>query len=364
MESNNNKTNSETTRKLQTIVNSIEPVSETLKPDAVSKIDNKTKPLGSLGKLEEIAVQLSVVQGDLNPRVDKKSLFVFAGDHGITEEGVSAYPAEVTPQMVENFLNGGAAINVLCRQFNIDIFIVDMGVNADFKDHPKLLNKKVRKGTRNFALEEAMTAEEAEQAIVNGMEVFLDKYSAGGIDILGVGEMGIGNTTSASAIISAVTNISPVEATGRGTGLDDKGMERKAETIEKVLNFQKPDPKDGLDLLRKVGGYELAGIAGAVLAAASKGTVVVLDGVISTAAGLIAFLINPDIKGYLISGHKSVEAAQKAALEFMGLDPVIDFQMRLGEGTGAAITMNITDTASRIMREMASFEDAGVSQKE
>ena len=347
-----------------TILQAIKPVSDHLRPEALHKIDNKTKPLGALGKLEDMAVQASLIQKNLNPRLDRKAIFVFAGDHGITEEGVSAFPSEVTGQMVANFLQGGAAINVLCRHYGTDLYVVDMGVNADFPDHPKLFQKKIRKGTRNFALEEAMTAGEAKEAVTRGMEVFLHENAKSRIDIVGLGEMGIGNTTSASAIISAVTGISPSEATGRGTGLDDKGMERKAEIIYNALQYHKPDPRDGMDILRKIGGYEIAGIAGAVLAAASEGAIVVLDGVISTAAGLVAYMLNPDIKGYLVSGHRSVEVGQQAALAHMGIEPVIDFQMRLGEGTGAAITMNIVDAACRIMREMASFDDAGVTNKE
>jgi nicotinate-nucleotide--dimethylbenzimidazole phosphoribosyltransferase len=346
------------------VLKAIHPLSDAIRAESVSKMDNKTKPLGSLGSLEALALRTCLVQNTLNPRVDNKSIMVFAGDHGVVEEGVSAYPASVTGEMVRNFLNGGAAINVLCRQFGIDMSIVDMGVNADFAPHPKLFDKKVRKGTRNFALEEAMTDREAIEAVENGMAVFLSKYASKKIDMVGLGEMGIGNTTSASAIICALTGITPIQATGRGTGLDDKGMERKARIIERVLNFHKPNSRDGFDILRKIGGYEIAGIAGAVLAAVSKGTVVVLDGVISTAAGLVAYTLKPEIGGYLISGHKSVEVAQRAALSHMGLEPVIDFGMRLGEGTGAAITMNVVDTACRIMREMASFEEAGVSHKD
>ncbi len=346
------------------LLESIKPISNDLRPEALHKIDNKTKPLGALGKLEDLAVQASLVQKNLNPRLDRKVIFVFAGDHGITVEGVSAFPSEVTGQMVENFLRGGAAINVLCRHYSTDLYVVDMGVNADFQNHPKLFRKKIRKGTRNFAVEEAMTAEEAKGAVTRGIEVFLHENEKSRIDIVGLGEMGIGNTTSASAIISAITGISPGEATGRGTGLDDKGMERKAEIIGNALAYHKPDPQDGMDILRKIGGYEIAGIAGAILAAASEGAIVVLDGVISTAAGLVAYILNPDIKGYLVSGHRSVEVGQQAALSHMGMEPVIDFQMRLGEGTGAAVTMDIVDAACRIMREMASFDDAGVTNKD
>ena len=337
------------------------PVGDELRAEARFKIDDKSKPLGALGKLEDLAVQLSVVRQTLNPRLDRKALFVFAGDHGIAEAGVSAYPAEVTGQMVRNFLNGGAAINVLAGHHGIDLLVVDMGVNADFEDHPLLIRKKIRKGTRNFALQAAMTVAEALQAVRAGMEVFLDEHARRPIDILGVGEMGIANSSSASAIISTVTGITPRAATGRGTGVDDKGLDHKAETIEKALAFLQPQPRSGLDILCKVGGFEIAGIAGAVLAAASQRTAVVLDGLISTAADLIAYLICPAVGGYLISGHKSVEIGQKAALAHMGLEPLIDFDMRLGEGTGAALAIDVAAAACRIMTEMASFEEAKVS---
>ncbi|OQX61754.1 MAG: hypothetical protein B5M55_08590 [Desulfococcus sp. 4484_242] len=279
------------------IIEDITPVPEGLLPMAQTKIDNKTKPLGSLGKLEDIALRLCLIQQDLEPRIERKSLFVFAADHGITEEGVSAYPVETI------------------------------------------------------------------QAIQNGMEIFLGQYGQKPIDIIGLGDMGIGNTTCSSAIISAVTGISPAQAAGRGTGIDDKALEHKAEVIQKALAFHRPNPRDGIEILRKVGGYEIAGMAGAVLAAASKKTAVVLDGVISTAGGLIAYLINPDIRGYLFSGHKSVEPAHKIALTFMELEPVLDLNMRLGEGTGAALTIDLIEAAARIMREMASFDEAGVSKR-
>jgi nicotinate-nucleotide--dimethylbenzimidazole phosphoribosyltransferase len=345
------------------VTEGIQPVAQHLRPAIQQKIDTKTKPLGALGKLEALALQLSLIQNRLNPRTDGKFLFVFAADHGIAQEGVSAYPAEVTGQMVKNFLQGGAAINVICRQYHIDIRVVDMGVGVHFEDHPGLQKRKIRMGTRNFAVEAAMTTAEAMRAVESGMDAFLSEHARRDIDIVGLGEMGIGNTTAASAIISAVTGISPAEATGRGTGIDDKGMERKAEIIDRALRFHAPDPRNGFDILEKIGGYEIAGIVGAILAAASKKAAIVLDGVISTAAGLIAYLINPDIRGYLISGHKSTESAQTAALGYLKIEPVIDFQMRLGEGTGAALTISVAETAARIMREMASFEDAGVSSK-
>lgn len=342
---------------------SVSPVSRDLLPAARHKMDNKTKPLGALGRMESLAIQMCLIQKTLFPKIGGKALFVFAADHGITEEGVSAYPAEVTGQMVKNFLDGGAAINVLCRHHGIRMRIVDMGVNGDIDPHPDLIDRKIRRGTRNFALEPAMTHAEATRALEAGMACFLDAHAADPLHIVGLGEMGIGNTTAASAIIAAATGISAKAATGRGTGVDDAGIRHKIEVIEKVLDFQRPDPQDGLDLLCKVGGFEIAGIAGAALAAASKGVAVVLDGVISTAAGLIAHRICPAISDYLISGHRSVEKAQAAALEQIGLTPVLDLEMRLGEGTGAAMTIDIVTAACRIMNEMASFENAGVSTR-
>ena len=339
------------------------PVSMDLLPAARHKMDNKTKPLGALGRLEELAIQMCLIQQTLSPRIEHKALFVFAADHGIAEEGVSAYPSAVTGQMVRNFLDGGAAINVLCRHHGIDMRIVDIGVNADLERHPDLIDRKIRRGTRNFALEAAMTRSEAIRALEAGMQCVFDAHSRQPLHILGLGEMGIGNTTSASAIISAATGVSPQQATGRGTGIDDAGMRHKVKVIHRVLDFHRPDPKDGLDILCKVGGFEIAGIAGAALAAASKGVAVVLDGVISTAAGLIAHLIRPEIGGYLISGHRSVEGAQQPALDHMGLAPVIDLDMRLGEGTGSALTIDMVDAACRIMNEMASFDEAGVSRE-
>ncbi|OEU49302.1 MAG: nicotinate-nucleotide--dimethylbenzimidazole phosphoribosyltransferase [Desulfobulbaceae bacterium S5133MH15] len=348
---------------LSTIVANIKPLKESIRDQAQKKVDLKTKPLGALGRIEKLAVQLSTIKNSLNPKVECKRLFVFAGDHGVVEEGVSAFPSKVTVQMVENFLAGGAAINTFCRQYNIELSVIDMGVNGDFDDHPLLISKKVGRGTRNFAAQKAMTLAEAALAIENGARVFLEKNKKMRCDLVGMGEMGIGNSSSATAVICGATGLSALQVAGRGTGVDDKGLERKTEVITKALALHQPEKDNGFDLLSKVGGYELGGICGAVLAAASEGCCVVLDGLISTAAGLLAYLICPDVKDYLIAGHKSVEIGQQAALEIMGIEPVIDLDMRLGEGTGAAITMNLVDLACRMMREMASFEDAGVDSK-
>ncbi|NOX32806.1 MAG: nicotinate-nucleotide--dimethylbenzimidazole phosphoribosyltransferase [Deltaproteobacteria bacterium] len=345
------------------VIETITPLSDNKLAAATSKIDDKTKPLGALGRIEDLAIRMSLIQNDLNPRILQKNLFVFAGDHGITEEGVSAYPAEVTAQMVDNFLNGGAAINVLCRHHDIEMKIVDMGVNYNFLPHPDLVMKKVARGTRNFAIENAMTEQQVITALENGMSTFLTTYDRHPVDIVGMGEMGIGNTSSASAIISVITGIPPGMAIGRGTGVDDKGLLHKTKVIERALQFHSPDPGNGFEILQKIGGFEIAGIAGAVLAAASKKTAVVLDGVISTAAGLVAYIINPSIQGYLISGHKSVEQAQKAALSHMNLVPLIDFDMRLGEGTGAALAIDMADAACKIMCQMASFDEAKIARK-
>ncbi len=337
--------------------------SKALEAEVSHKIDFKTKPLGSLGMMEEIAMKMAMIQGNLNPKISGKAMFVFAGDHGIASEGVSAYPAEVTHQMVLNFLNGGAAINVLCRHNQINIHVIDMGVNFDFEPSDMLIDKKIRKGTRNFIKEDSMTREEAIKAVENGMDVFFEQSKKFKPDIIGVGEMGIGNTTSATAVISAATGRSPEEITGRGTGIDNATLNNKIEIIKKALLLRNPDKTDGLDILQKVGGYEIAGIAGAVLAAASAKVPVVLDGLISTAGGLIAFLIKTEVAGYLFAGHKSAERGHKTALDMMDLKPIIDLNMRLGEGTGAALAINIIDASCKIMCEMASFDEAKVSGK-
>lgn len=341
----------------------IKKLSNEVRSSAQHKIDMKTKPIGSLGVIEDLAIQMSLIQNNLNPTINKKVLFVFAADHGIAMEGVSAFPQEVTKQMVGNFLNKGAAINVLCKHNNIDISIVDIGVNGDLPAHPDLVIKKICNSTGNFAKEKAMSIKDAERAIDTGASIFREKNKNGKIDILGLGEMGIANTTSATAIISVVTGTPPKQCTGRGTGVDNQGLEHKIKVITDALTMHKPDPENALDILCKVGGFEIAGLAGAALEAASQGCAIVLDGLISTAAGLIAYLINPKIAKYFISGHKSVEIGHIAALNFMEISPILDLNFRLGEGTGAALTIDIVDAACKIMCEMASFEEAGVSEK-
>ncbi len=342
------------------LIAQIQPVAESFKSQAQKKVDLKTKPLGALGRIEQLAVQLSAVRQSLNPTIECKRMFVFAGDHGVVEEGISAFPAKVTIQMVENFLAGGAAINAFCHHYGIELAVVDMGVNGELDDHPMLIKQKIAPGTGNFSVRRAMSLAEAIRAIENGARAFLEKDERQRCDLVGMGEMGIGNSSSATAIICGASGLCAAKVVGRGTGVDDRGLARKREVIEKALALHQPLKNDALELLSMLGGFELGGICGAILAAASKGCVVVLDGLISTAAGLLAYLLCPEVKDYLIAGHKSVEVGQQAALDLIGLEPVVDLDMRLGEGTGAAITMNLVELSCCMMREMASFAEAGV----
>lgn len=345
---------------LSRLIDTISPVSPEVRLRAQTKVDHKTKPLGALGRIEQLAVRLCAIQDSLDPRVTDKRLFVFAGDHGVVEEGVSAFPAQVTVQMVENFLSGGAAINVFCRQYSIELWVVDSGVAAHFADHPQLLRRKVGPGTANFALGPAMSRAQALQAIEEGARAFIEQQQRRPCSLVGMGEMGIGNSSSATAVICAASGLDAANVAGRGTGVDDCGLARKIEVINRALALHRLDKSDAVEILAKVGGYELGGICGAVIAAAADRCCVVLDGIISTAAGLLAYLICPQIADYLVAGHRSVERGQAEALRLMGLEPVLDLDLRLGEGTGAAITMNLVDLACTMMREMASFEEAGV----
>ncbi len=342
----------------------IPEIQQKLFAEAQQKIDSKTKPLGALGTLEYLAVKMSAVQNKLNPETRRKCMFVFAADHGIAEEGVSAFPQKVTRQMVQNFLDQGAAINVLSKHAGIDLYIVDMGIKGKPLIHPLLINKSIAGGTKNFALQDAMTIKEAELAVKAGMDVFIAEYEKQAVNIVGLGEMGIANTTSATAIISTITGKSVIDCTGRGTGIDDQGLSHKIKVIERALKFHNCNPNNALEVLSKVGGFEIAALVGVAIAAASKRCAVVVDGLISTAAGLIAYMINPAVANYMIAGHKSVEKGHGFALRHIGIEPVLDLNLRLGEGTGAALTINLIEAACKIMCEMASFDEAGVSKKE
>ncbi|RLG34447.1 nicotinate-nucleotide--dimethylbenzimidazole phosphoribosyltransferase, partial [Methanosarcinales archaeon] len=297
------------------------------------------------------------------PPFNNKVVITMAGDHGVTEDGVSAYPKDVTPQMIYNFIAGGAGINVLARHVGARVVIVDMGVAAEFEPNPALVVKKIGFGTKNMAKEPAMTIDEAIKSIKAGIEVFESEY-AKGVDIVALGDMGIGNTTPSSAITAVITGRPPEEVTGRGTGVDDEGLLNKIRLIKQAISLNNPDPSDPIDVLSKVGGFEIGGIAGAMLAAASHRVPVVVDGFISGTGALIAAELAPQSRDYMIAGHSSVEKGHRAIIEHLNLRPVLDLDLRLGEGTGAALSMGIVEAACKILCEMATFEEAGVSNRE
>ena len=329
---------------------------------AQKHLDNLTKPPGSLGRLEEFARRLVMITGDKSPVLDKKVIFTFAGDHGVTEEGVSAFPKEVTPQMVFNFLRGGAGINVLSRHAGAEVVVIDIGVDHDFGEVAGLINMKVVRGTKNFASGAAMTRAEAVKCIEAGISL-ADDYAKKGYRIFGTGEMGIGNTTPSSAIASVLTGRTVAEVTGKGTGISDESLKNKIRVIEKGIKLNDPDKSDAVDVLSKVGGAEIGGIAGIVLGAAANKLPVVIDGFISTAGALIAYCIEPKTADYMFSAHNSVEIGHKAMLEKMGLEPILDLNLRLGEGTGAALAMLLIEAGLKIYKEMATFGEAGVSSE-
>lgn len=328
---------------------------------ARARQDMLTKPAGSLGTLEDISTKVAGITGNAMPEMKDKLIITMAGDHGVTDDGVSAYPKAVTAQMVYNFLNDGAAINVLARHAGARVVIVDMGVAVDFT-HERLVSKKIAYGTANMAKGPAMTYEDAVRSIEAGIEVF-ESEAKKGVDIVGVGDMGIGNTTSSSAIVAVITGEAVKKVTGRGTGIDDAGLEKKIAVIEEAIRVNKPNNKDAIEVLAKVGGFEIGGMAGVILAAASHSVPVVIDGFISGTAALVAYGIAPAVKDYMIAAHRSVERGHSVTLDYIGLKPLLDLDMRLGEGTGAALGISIVDAACKILGEMATFEDAGVSEK-
>lgn len=329
---------------------------------AQKRLDNLTKPPGSLGRLEEFARRLVAVQERDMPSLEKKAIFTFAGDHGVTEEGVSAYPKEVTPQMIFNFLRGGAGINVLARHAGAEVVVIDIGVDHDFGDLGGLVRKKVVSGTRNFRSGPAMTREEAIRSIEVGIGL-AEEYAEKGYTLMGTGDMGIGNTTPSSAIAAVLTGRPAAEVTGRGTGISDESLARKVAVIEEGIRGNRPDPSDAIDVLAKVGGAEIGGIAGLILGAASRRVPVVVDGFISTAGALVAWALKPETKDYLFAAHNSVEIGHRAMLDRIGLQPILDLDLRLGEGTGAALAMTLIEAGLKIYREMATFGEAGVSDE-
>ncbi len=368
---------------LQTILDKIAPIDSNFYIKAQQRLDNLTKPKGSLGRLEEFARRLVAITEDMMPILDKKVIFTFAGDHGVADEGVSAFPKEVTRQMVFNFISGGAGINVLARHAGAEVVVIDIGVDFDFTNNPPsspfskggqegdykkggkaglFISKKVLMGTKNMRKGSAMTRQEAEQCIWVGIE-FATAYARKGYKIFGTGDMGIGNTTPSSAIAAVLTGKPVSEVTGRGTGIGDDALKNKIKVIEDSIAANKPDSEDSLDVLSKVGGTEIGGIAGLIIGAAAKQIPVVIDGFISTAGALIAYCLEPKTKDYMFAAHNSVERGHKAMLEKIGLQPILDLDLRLGEGTGAALALLIIEAGLKTYKEMATFDEVGVSNK-
>lgn len=347
---------------VEELIRGIEPPSEEWRQKARLRLDTLTKPLGSLGRLEDIAAQVAAICGEKLTGPISKAAYVFAADHGVTEEGVSAYPREVTRQMVLNFLAEGAAINVLARLHKVALHVVDIGVDADFDRIPGLLHCKVRNGTRNMLREAAMSDEEAENALSTGYRLGTEAAAAGHT-IIAIGEMGIGNTTAASAITCALTGAAANLATGRGTGIEPAAYAHKVRVVEAAVAMHSGSSGAlaSFEVLRCLGGLEIAAMAGMALAGARHRLVVVLDGFISTAAAALAVGIAPNTLGYLIAGHRSEEPGHKLLLEHLTLTPLLSLGMRLGEGTGAVLAMPIIESAIALYQQMATFTSAGVS---
>lgn len=340
----------------------VPPVALDLKPALQAKIDAKTKPLGALGRLETLALQIGLIQQSLTPELHHPSVLIFAGDHGICAEHVSPYPSAVTQQMVLNFLAGGAAINVFAAQQHLQLRIIDAGVNADFAPHAQLIDAKIAKGTANFLQQAAMSHAQCQLALQQGRHQ-AHQQIARGSNVLGFGEMGIGNTSSASAMLSSICDWPASLTTGRGTGLDDKGLQHKQTIIEQALTHHAHARGDALESLRCFGGFEIAMLTGAMLGAAEQGCLLLIDGFISSCALLVAARLQPNIVDYCVFSHCSAEAAHHALLQELGGEPLLKLNMRLGEGSAAALAYSLVEAAVRFLTHMASFDSAGISQR-
>ncbi|GJL79821.1 MAG: nicotinate-nucleotide--dimethylbenzimidazole phosphoribosyltransferase [Nitrospinaceae bacterium] len=347
---------------IQKTIRQIQPVNNGDLETAQQRLDSLTKPPGSLGRLEELARRYAAIKGTHLPRIDKKTVFVFAADHGIATEGVSAYPQEVTPQMVQNFLAGGAAINVLASHASAEIKVVDIGVNFDFQNCPGMIHKKIAPGTRNISKGPAMTRQQAEEAIEIGIDLAGESVNQG-TDVLASGDMGIGNTTPSAAIMCVYGNKSPRQTAGKGTGIDTATFNRKVALIEQAIKINNPNEEDPVEVLAKIGGFEIAGIAGLILGAAAKKTPVIIDGLISGAGAVIAYKLNPTVGDYIFTSHQSQEPGHEILFHLLDQPPLFNFGMRLGEGTGAVLAMNILEASVKIYSQMATFQEAGVSSK-
>jgi nicotinate-nucleotide--dimethylbenzimidazole phosphoribosyltransferase len=340
----------------------IVPVDEAFRAAAYQRLDVLTKPRGALGRLEPLAAQLCAIQRTLDIRIAEPLGVVFAADHGAAERGVSAYPREVTAQMVANFLHGGAAISVLAKLQGIELWIVDAGVAADCSAHPRLIEAKIRRGTRNFIDEPAMTPEECTEALRRGREV-VERVFPTGSNTLVLGEMGIGNTASAALLMHGLTGRELIDCVGRGTGLDDAGLERKRQLLRQALK-RRSAPRDPLEWLTEYGGYEIAMLAGAVMAGAARQALILVDGFTVTVAVALAATLDPTVLDYCVFGHCSAEHAHRALLEHLQVKPLLDLGMRLGEGSGAAVALSVVRAAASLFTDMATFEGAGVSNRE
>lgn len=341
----------------------IPPPDRAAEQEARRRWDRLTKPQGSLGALEDLGSRIAGITGRPLPEIGRKVIFTVAADHGVAAEGVSAYPSSVTAQMVANFLRGGAGINVLARHAGAEVLVVDAGVAADLPQAPGLLSCKVRSGTGNLAKEPAMTRPQAEEILETGIRIFRRAHRERPISLVGLGDMGIGNTTASAALASVLTGTPVEEVTGRGTGVDEERLRHKIRVIRSALELHRPDPSDALDCLGKVGGLEIGCLAGITLAAAEARVPVVLDGFITSAAALVACGVEPAAREYLIASHRSVEPGHRIILEFLELRPLLDLRLRLGEGTGAALGISLAEAAVRLLAEMATFDEAGVSGK-
>ena len=347
-------------QKLENLVSRVGPPDATSREAARNRLNSLTKPRGSLGTLEDLAAQIAGIRREVIPRIKHKALIIMAADHGVTARGVSLYPQEVTRQMVLNFAAGGAAINVLARMAGARVVIVDMGVKGGLPSYDGIVCKMIDFGTANMSAGPAMSREQSINSLIAGAEV-VENELATGLDILGTGDMGIGNTTSASAITAAMTGKSVREVTGRGTGIGDSQLEHKITVIEQALKVNSPHPADAIGILEKVGGFEIGGLAGAIIAGAANRIPVVIDGFISGAAALIAAGICPQAKDYMIAAHLSAERGHAACLDHLGLKPLLELDLRLGEGSGAALGIFLAECSINLMREMSTFEGAGVS---
>ncbi|MFQ5828720.1 MAG: nicotinate-nucleotide--dimethylbenzimidazole phosphoribosyltransferase [Candidatus Methylomirabilia bacterium] len=350
-------------KRLEQLLSRIASPDPVLAERARARLDQLTKPQGSLGRIEELAGRIVEITGRERPRIRRAVIFTLAADHGVVDEWVSVYPQVVTGQMVENFLGGGAAINVLARQAGADVVVADLGVVTPVPPRPGLVVKRIGPGTRNMARQPAMTPEEALASIEVGIELVEAQHSEA-LDLLATGEMGIGNSTAASAITAVLTG-EPVEmVTGRGTGIDAATRQRKVSVITRALELNRPNPRDGLDVLAKVGGFEIGGLAGVIVAGATHRIPVILDGFIAGAAALVAHALKPEVRHFLLAAHRSAEPGHNAILARLGLRPYLDLGLRLGEGTGAALAISLVRAAVAIYTEMATFKSAGVSERQ